>query len=81
MDAALPPWASIEARQAGLTAREWEVLSILVTGASNREISTSLLISPRTVGNHLASIFGKLYVRNRTEAAARAMGISPDGPP
>jgi DNA-binding NarL/FixJ family response regulator len=70
------PWASAEARQANLTEREWEVLEILVTGASTREISAQLCISPRTVTNHLASIYGKLGTHTRTQAVARALGLS-----
>ena len=77
---AVPHWASAEARAAGLTEREWEVLSLLITGASNREISAALDISHRTVGNHLASIFSKLGVRTRTEAMALALGRAA-GPP
>lgn len=72
------PWASAEARGAGLTEREWEVLSLLITGTSNREIAAALEISHRTVGNHLVSIFSKLGVRTRTEAMARALS-KPDG--
>jgi ATP/maltotriose-dependent transcriptional regulator MalT len=78
--AADPHWASAEARGAGFTEREWEVLSLLVTGASNREISVALVISHRTVCNHLASIFSKLGVRTRTEAVAHALGTAA-GPP
>lgn len=70
------PWASAEARSAGLTAREWEVLAILVTGATTRGISARLYISPRTVTNHLASIYGKLAARTRTEAVACALGTA-----
>jgi len=76
-----PDWASAEARDAGFTAREWDVLSLLVRGASNREISAELRISPRTVGNHLVSIFGKLGVRTRTEAIALALGTALRPPP
>ncbi len=69
-------WASPEARGAGLTAREWDVLAILVTGASTREISGRLYISPRTVTNHLASIYGKLGAHTRAEAVACALGTA-----
>jgi DNA-binding NarL/FixJ family response regulator len=67
-------WASPEARRARLTAREWEVLAVLVTGASNRQISERLYISPRTVTNHLVSIYAKLGARRRAEAVACALG-------
>ena len=73
-------WASAEARRARLTAREWEVLSVLITGASNREISACLHISPNTVANHLANIFDKLQTDNRTQAVARVLGIGQDTP-
>jgi ATP/maltotriose-dependent transcriptional regulator MalT len=75
-----PSWASAESRGAGLTQREWEVLSLLITGASNREISVALDIKYRTVGNHLTNIFSKLGVRTRTEAIAYALGTA-EGPP
>jgi ATP/maltotriose-dependent transcriptional regulator MalT len=71
------PWASVEACSASLTTREWEVLSVLVTGASNREISARLHISPRTVANHLARIYDKLGTRTRTRAVARAVCVGP----
>lgn len=73
-----PRWASAEARKARLTRREWEVLSVLVTGVSNGEIARRLHISPSTVANHLANIFGKLETNNRTQAAVRALGMVPD---
>jgi DNA-binding CsgD family transcriptional regulator len=73
---AVPAWASAEARRAGLTRREWHVLAVLITGAPNRQISARLHISPRTVTNHLASIFAKLGTRTRTEAVARAVEIA-----
>ena len=75
-----PSWASVEARRAGLTGREWDVLSLLITGASNRQIAAALEISHRTVGNHLASIFSKLGVRSRTEAMAHALSRHPGLP-
>ncbi len=81
MTPAGPRWASAEARAAGLTEREWEVLGLLVTGASNREIAEALDISQRTVGNHLTSIFSKLGARTRTQALARALGTTAGPPP
>jgi len=56
-----------------LTAREREVLQMLVTGASNQEIADVIFVSPRTVKAHLASIFQKLGVHDRTAAAMEAV--------
>jgi DNA-binding CsgD family transcriptional regulator len=55
-----------------LTDREAQVLALLKDGQSNRQIARSLCISERTVAVHLSRIFGKLGVRNRTEAAIAA---------
>jgi len=55
-----------------LSARELEVLRVLATGLSNREIAESLFIAVGTVKQHLKSIYGKLQVHSRTEAAHRA---------
>ncbi|PZR89906.1 MAG: hypothetical protein DLM67_18420, partial [Candidatus Nephthysia bennettiae] len=78
---ATPDWASPEARSAGLTRREWEVLALLVEGASNREIAGRLFISSRTAGNHVASILSKLEAGTRGEAVARALGMRSEAPP
>jgi predicted ATPase/DNA-binding CsgD family transcriptional regulator len=78
---AVPAWASPEARQAGLTRREWEVLALLTAGASNREIAQRLFISSRTAGNHVASILSKLQAGTRGEAVARALGVPSAAPP
>ena len=56
----------------GLTQREVEVLRLLATGQSDRDIGASLYISPRTVSRHLQSIYGKLGVNSRTAASAVA---------
>ena len=56
----------------GLTQREVEVLQLLALVRNNREISEELVISARTVANHVASILGKTDTSNRTEAAAYA---------
>lgn len=62
----------------GLTARECEVLALIATGASNRQVAAALVISEKTVGRHLANIFGKIGVSTRTAAAgwAREHGIT-----
>jgi DNA-binding CsgD family transcriptional regulator len=56
-----------------LTQRELEVLQLLAEGATNGEISQRLYISPKTTKNHLAAIFQKLDVTNRTHALVRSV--------
>lgn len=57
----------------GLTEREWEVLRMMVQGATNNEIAANLHISARMVRRANTSIYGKLGVCNRTEAVAKAV--------
>ena len=64
---------------AGLTAREEEILKLLATGDSNREIGKRLFISEQTVKNHVASIFRKLQVNDRTKAALLAVKLGLGG--
>jgi len=58
-----------------LTAREVEVLRLLAGGYSNREIGTALGCAERTVKNHVSSILGKLWVRDRTRAVLKAISL------
>jgi DNA-binding NarL/FixJ family response regulator len=55
-----------------LTAREREILDLIAAGRSNTEITESLVLSPKTVRNHVSNIFSKLQVRDRAEAIVRA---------
>ncbi len=57
----------------GLTARELEVLRLLVAGLTDRQIAEELFISRRTAQGHVASIFNKLGVNSRTAAATAAL--------
>jgi two-component system, NarL family, response regulator DevR len=54
-----------------LSVRERDVLRLLANGLTDREIGTTLTISPRTAETHVAAILRKLEVRNRAEAAMR----------
>ena len=54
---------------AELTPREKEVLRLIATGASNREIAQGLYISEGTVKNHVTNILNRLNLRDRTQAA------------
>ncbi len=56
-----------------LTKREKDVLSLLVKGNSNKEMAENMFISEKTVKNHLTSIFRKLGVKDRTQAAVYAL--------
>ncbi len=60
-----------------LTEREYEILDLLAQRRSNAEIAARLYLSPKTVRNHVSTIFGKLQVADRAEAilAARAAGL------
>jgi DNA-binding CsgD family transcriptional regulator len=60
-----------------LTAREREVLDVLVTGATNRAIAERLFISEKTVSVHVTNLLAKLGVSNRGEAAALARELAP----
>ncbi|TCO65789.1 response regulator [Actinocrispum wychmicini] len=60
-----------------LTARETEVLRVLATGATNKEIAQQLYLSEGTVKNHVSRILNRLGLRDRTQAAmhARDLGL------
>jgi DNA-binding NarL/FixJ family response regulator len=62
-----------------LTQREHDILELLAEGQANREIAGRLYLSEKTVKAHLAAIFRKLGVTNRTQAAMMAvqMGVGP----
>jgi LuxR family maltose regulon positive regulatory protein len=58
-----------------LTERELSVLHLLAARYSNKEIARQLVVSPHTVRNHTANIYGKLQVSNRREAVQQAYAI------
>lgn len=55
-----------------LTEREREILGLIAQGLNNATIAERLVISPKTVGNHISNIFNKLQVADRAEAIVRA---------
>jgi DNA-binding CsgD family transcriptional regulator len=66
---------------AGLTAREIDVLRLLARGLSNKEIAERLVISPKTVGNHVEHIYTKIDASTRAAASLFAVrhGLLPEG--
>ncbi|MHB8576589.1 MAG: helix-turn-helix transcriptional regulator, partial [Dehalococcoidia bacterium] len=80
------PTANLEgsatARPAGLSRREAEVLALIASGCSNREIATELVLSERTVGRHITNIYAKIGARSKVDAAAFALrhGLAAVGP-
>ena len=57
----------------GLTARELEILRMVAVGRSNREIANDLVLSEKTVRNHLEHIYAKAGVSNRVSASMFAL--------
>ncbi|KUJ41365.1 LuxR family transcriptional regulator [Streptomyces albus subsp. albus] len=55
-----------------LTSRECEVLELIARGLDNRRIARELVLSEKTIRNHITHIFEKLHVASRAEAVARA---------
>jgi DNA-binding NarL/FixJ family response regulator len=64
------PRQSTKENPSGLTERQLEILKLVAGGLSNSEIGNKLFISSRTVENHISTIFSKLNIRSRVEAAA-----------
>jgi two-component system response regulator DesR len=58
-----------------LSQREQEVLSLIATGSTNKEIAGHLHLSPHTVKEHTSAIYRKLGVRNRAEATRQAQRL------
>lgn len=59
-------------RPDGLTAREVEVLALVASGLTNRQVARELVLADKTVARHLSNIFSKLGLASRTAAAAYA---------
>ena len=57
----------------GLTEREFEVLKLIVLGKSNTEIANELIVSVHTAKAHVCSILSKMSVRDRVQAAVKAV--------
>lgn len=62
------PWQAFP----DLTDREREILTLIAKGSTNSQISELLVLSPKTVRNHISNIFSKLHVADRAEAILRA---------
>lgn len=58
-----------------LSERELEILTLVAAGESNKEIANRLFIAEGTVKNHVTNILGKLGVRDRTQAALKAIEL------
>ncbi len=73
-NAALPPvWTSDQSYPHHLTSREVDVLKLVATGLTNREIAERLGLSSRTVDAHLRSVFAKIDVGSRSAATRYAV--------
>jgi two-component system, NarL family, nitrate/nitrite response regulator NarL len=72
-----PPQAGADDPLARLTQREEEILRLVATGKSNKEVAIELVLQEKTVKHHMTRILSKLQVRNRTEAAVVLRDRSP----
>lgn len=59
-------------RQLGITPRELEILTLIASGLSNREIADKLFVTQNTVKTHASRVFEKLNARRRTQAVQHA---------
>lgn len=66
-----------EPRAFGLSHREAEIMRLVARGRSNREIAAALVLSEKTVKNHVSRVYAKLGVRTRAAAIARWLGTAP----
>ncbi|HEX8621129.1 MAG TPA: LuxR C-terminal-related transcriptional regulator [Allosphingosinicella sp.] len=76
-----PPAGPFERNQAairslGVTARECEILEMLASGQSNKELARTLGISPNTVKTHVARLYEKLEVQKRVQAIEKARWLA-----
>ncbi|MHA6525879.1 LuxR C-terminal-related transcriptional regulator [Tessaracoccus sp. G1721] len=69
------PYSASPSADSELTARERDVLSLIVSGHRNKEIADQLFIAPKTVMHHTSAIYRKLGVRGRAEAAVTAVRL------
>ena len=63
-------------RSLGLSPRECEILGLLASGQSNKEMARALGISPNTVKTHIARVFEKLAVQKRVQAIEKARSLA-----
>ncbi len=76
-DVSLEPRIPLEeAQTVTLTARELEVLRLLASGRTNRQIAKEMLVSVSTVKAQVVRLINKLGVSDRTQAAVRAVELS-----
>ena len=70
---------TVQQQTIGITARELEILTLVASGLSNREIATQLFVSENTVKTHCARAFDKLGAARRTQAVQRGkeLGLLP----
>ena len=61
-----------------LTARECEILELIAAGLSNRQIAARLVISPKTVKNHIWNLYQRMGVRGRGQAVSRWRELHPN---
>ena len=73
--AASSPADGVAPRAGVLTARETEVLGLLAGGKTNREIADQLVLSVRTVEQHVANVYGQVGARNRAQATTYAIRV------
>lgn len=77
------PLAATRENPAGLTDRQLQVIRLLAEGLTNAEIAARLVVSVRTIDNHVRAVLDKLDAPGRRQAAVRAaeLGLLPGGSP